>query len=250
MRKRSNAVCVISLHAVLFLSVLLSGCAGEEEARQYAAQLAAILTSYQQHVDAQIKAQTEAYDDLFSELDNAALKDQRGQSESERARRTVELADRLLSASEQEYARFTRTRFRETLDAFAEEEFAKNRDIVTRDLESYRRFLAGTQELRQQAAEISQLEKQFTDLSKKAGPLDEIQRLAAFRGEVKSRLDKLICDESKTEQKDLQDNIVAANKKLNDSATPDSEKLLLAADKARAEAALSQVKSRLAGCSK
>ena len=50
----------------------------------------------------------------------------------------MELSDRLLTSNVEGPAGFTRTRFREALAAFAEREYAKNREMVTRDLDSYR----------------------------------------------------------------------------------------------------------------
>ncbi len=227
------------------LCTLMTGCAGEEQARQYAAQLAAILKSYQDNVDKHLKAQVAAYESLAKALDESASRDVQRTSETDREERAVQLADQLLSASAEEYSSFTRTRFREALGAFAEREFGKNRDMVTRDLDSYRRFLVGTQDLQQEAADVGQLEKQFTDLSKKSGTVDQIKRLAAFGQDVKSKYDKLLCDGSKSEQKDLQDNIAALDKKIADAGTKESDKPNLTAEKAKAQAALQQVNDRL-----
>jgi uncharacterized phage infection (PIP) family protein YhgE len=238
-----------SLSLTLALAcLLLAGCGGEKEAREYAAQLAAILKNYQAQVDKHLQAQVDAYNDLARVLDVAATDDAKGISETDRRERSLAFADQLLSMGNSQFEGLTRTQFRETLDAFAKVEVARNRAMVTRDLDSYRRFLEGTQDLEQATADIAQLEKQFADLSKKSGAVDQIKRLAAFGQDVKSRYDRLLCDGSKSEQQELQDQIAALDKQLSDPATKDPEKLKLTAQKTNSQAALKQVNDRIQAC--
>jgi hypothetical protein len=239
----------IKLLSLAVLCMLMTGCAGEQEAREYAGQLAAILSNYQNNVDRHIRAQMAAYEQLSRELDDAAIRDAQRSSETEREQRTVQLSDQLLSASPGEFSAFTRTRLREALGDFADREFEKNREMVTRDLDSYRRFLLGTQDLARESADVSQLETQFSDLSRKSGAVDQIKRLAAFGQDVKDKYGKLLCDGSKAEQKDLQDNIAALDKKLTDPGTSASDKPALTAEKTKAQGALQLVNNRLSSCS-
>ncbi len=244
MRSRRN------LLPVTMLGLLAAGCGGEKEARQYAAELAAILQNYQASVQKHMQEQQTAYEKLAHELDKAEQKDSRGNSDLEREQRVVALADQLLSDSPAQAAAFTRTRLREALEPYAATESAKNREMVTRDLDAYRRFLTGIQDLEKEAADISQLQKQFVNLSKKSGSLDQIKQLAAFGQDVHGKYEQMLCDGSKSEQTDLQSNLTALDTKI--AAASDTDKPALEAAKAKVNADLSKVNARisqLSGCS-
>ena len=118
-------------YILIIIAAVLTGCGGEEQAREYAAQLAAILQAYQNKVESHIKAQTEAYDAIARELDTAARQDVLGNLDTERNERIMTLRENLSSSDER--SKFTRIQLKQALNDYAQSEFSQNREMVTQE---------------------------------------------------------------------------------------------------------------------
>ena len=131
---------------------------------------------------------------------------------------------------------------RESLYAYGQIEFHENRELVTMELDAYKRFLAGAQHLEQESAGIGQLQKQLEDLSKNKGWFQSMKDAAAFGQKVKEEYDRLLCDQSKSQEKDLNNAIAAIDEKLRKATAAD--RAPLTAEKAKLEAGLKEVQTR------
>ncbi|MBL0161560.1 MAG: hypothetical protein IPP47_31490 [Bryobacterales bacterium] len=222
-----------------------SGCGGEKEAREYAEQLAAILKTYQQKVDAQMKTQADAYSQLAKTLDRAEKEDSIGGLDSDRLERVLTLRDELTSIPASDPVPLTASKLRQMLLEYGQIEFSENEKMLTAELEAHNQSLAGVSDLERDATAIRQLRKQLEDLSKGKNVARQIRDAAAFGQQVHREYNRLRCEGAKGQEKDLNEAIGAIKKKL-DAASDDAA---LKTTQNKLEAALSAVTAQLAKCS-
>jgi hypothetical protein len=203
----------ISALSVLASVVLMTGCS-DAVAQKYAEQLAATLKKYQASVDDQIRVQVTSYDTLAKILSAGAEQDSLGQLETERLEDVTQLKDGLLSANERKRLELNESRLRDRLMAYARHDFDNSRASMTAELDGYKRFLAGLQDLDQDAANITALVKLLTDLSEKRSPAARLKEAGAFAEVVKDNVTKLECAGLTSQETDVSVVVTSLTAKL------------------------------------
>lgn len=222
--------------AVAGLAILgLTGCGGEDVAQKYAAQLAIVLKSYQAQVDKQLAAQVDTYRKLAQDLDTAAGRDVLGSLDTERAEREIALRDQLLDPNPRTRLRATSTSLRGVMLDYAEHEYATNKQVVTAELDGYKRFLAGIQDLQQESINIAQLRKLLEDLSVKKAAWTHMKEVVSFGQSVKDNFDKLQCDAAKADVTRLTHEISGFDEKIKAAQTDKDRQTLEDAKKSSSD---------------
>src|SRR5205814_2267617 len=104
--------------------------------------------------------------------------------------------------------------------------------------------LATVQDLHQESATIEQLQKQLGDLAKPKGWFQSMKDMAAFGQKVKAEYDRLLCEESKSEEKELKTAIADIDGKLKAAG---ADTVSLNAEKTQLQVRLGQAQARKQG---
>ncbi len=187
---------------VIAASMLVTGCS-DTVAREYAIQVSATLQKYQESVDEQIRAQLTGYGKIAKILDHAGEQDALGQLETERLESVTKLKDDLLLETPSKRLELNESRLRDALMRYARHDFETNRTSVSQELDSYKRFMAGLQDLDQESANIRILAKLLTDLSEKKGSIDRVKEARQFGQAVQANVTTLQCAGLSAEETDL-----------------------------------------------
>jgi hypothetical protein len=234
---------------LLLLTLALAGC-GDETARQYAAQLAEILKSYEAKIDKQMAAQETTYTALAKDLDDAEQRDTSGGQDSERLERELVLRDQLTDPDARRRITMNSTRLRNLISSYVEQDAKLHREQITAEFDAYKRFLASLQDLSQETENVAQLSHMLADLSEKKGVMTRMIELKQFGDQVKQNYDKLKCDGAKAEETRLTAEVAGLTAKAGAAAKPDDKTALTSAvTKAQADlTAVQTQKNAIANC--
>ena len=215
----------INFISVIAASLFVTGCS-DTVAREYAKQVSATLRKYQESVDEQIRAQLTGYGKIAKILDHAAEQDVLGQLETERLESVTKLKDGLLLETPSKRLELNESRLRDTLMRYARHDFEVNRTSVSQELDGYKRFMAGLQDLDQESANLRILAKLLSDLSEKKGAIDRVKEATQFGQAVQDNFTKLQCAALTAEEKDLAAVLAGFDAKLSAPGKEDDPKAL------------------------
>lgn len=224
-------------------SVFLTGCGGDATAEKYAAQLASVLKSYQDSIGTHTKAQQQSYENIAKLLEKYSEMDASGSLDSERAERQRLMLDQLLDGDPKRQLHVNGTNLKQALADYANLEFAANKQTITAEMDSYKRFLVGIQGLQQESDNINQFKTLLEDLSKKKTGMTSMKEAIAFGQTVKDSYNKLQCEAVKAEITTLTADSTAAATKLS-AAKTEADKQSLTADNEAAKKKLDNAKLR------
>jgi hypothetical protein len=171
---------------VLGLAVLAAGC--DKDALRLAQEALALLGNYEQQLDRKLAAERAAYAGQ-AQVQAQAQRDQVIESlAQERVERARTLALDFLEGQKRV------TRWREPLRDYANADYRQQRDLLLQALETEGQSLAQIQKVELDRQKVAALRTALTALTKKAGLVEQAQAVADFAKDVKTDLDKLVCD--------------------------------------------------------
>ena len=138
----------------------------------------------------------------------------------------TKLKDDLLLETPSKRLELNESRLRDTLMRYARHDFETNRTSVSQQLDSYKRFMAGLQDLDQESANLRILAKLLSDLSEKKGAIDRVKEARRFGQAVQDNFTKLQCAGLTAEEKDLAAVLAGFDAKLTAPGKEDDPKAL------------------------
>jgi hypothetical protein len=176
----------------LCLLTLLTGCV-DKEAREYAATLSALLTSYQSDIRKRIQTEERFYRDSANDFREEADTDVNRSLSLERDERSRELLAELQEKGRPPSTAFLQQRLRD----YGNMDFDASRKVLERETSAQADFLAGLHDLDGHAKSIGALNKAVKDLAKAPSTLDQLKQLQVFVTGVKTEIDRMDCDDIK-----------------------------------------------------
>ena len=219
-------------------SLVLSGCSGDEEAREYAKGLIAILKTYQTELQGKMAAEQKAYRALVKVYGGAADSDMLASLSTDRKERGDRLAEQAIKGGTP-----GGVALRDALKDYADRETDATRELLTRESDNYDKYLSSMNKLAVDADAVEHAESAVEVLTKKPSLVDDLKFLKEYGTAAKSCLDELTC-------KSLADELKAAKADQTNTA----KVLKPAADEAARQARLTltikgiEARQKQAGC--
>lgn len=213
-------------------ALVLCGCKGEQEARDYALGLIDVLKTYQAELEAKSGGELAAYKKLATIYGQAADTDLLASLKTERSERGDRLAD-LAAAGKTP----TVTAIKDTLKDYAVHDTDATHDLLTRESDNYDKYLSTLNQISVDSDGIAVASKALEVLTRKPTLIQELEFFKTFGASAKSCLDEMICG-------DLATQLATANASLAAATDP--------AKKAALTARVTDIKNReqAAGCDK
>ncbi|MEO8125780.1 MAG: hypothetical protein ABJF23_01100 [Bryobacteraceae bacterium] len=213
--------------------LVLSGCQGEEEAREYAKGLVAVLRTYQAQLQAKAGAEQKAYKTLAMIYGDAADSDLIASLNVERRERGDRLADLAASGKTP-----TGTAIVDLLKDYASRDAESTRELLTRESHNYDKYLITLNKLSVDGDTIESAAKSLEVLTTKPSVLNELKFLKDFGSSAKGCLDESICRDLANALKTPEANLANPAKVIQDDpvkekARTDALKAMIAPLKAR-----------------
>ncbi|MEO8371109.1 MAG: hypothetical protein ABI806_18135 [Candidatus Solibacter sp.] len=231
--RKITAISMLSL-----VSLMLSGCTGDEEAREYAKGLLAILRTYQTELESKMAAEQKAYRALVKVYSGAADADLLASLSTDRKERGDRLSELAITGKTP-----GGVALRDALKDYANREADDTHELLTRESDNYDKYLSSLNKLAVDADAVEQAETAVEALTRKPSLIGELKFLKEYGTAAKSCLDELTC-------KSLADEMKAAKSSQTDTA----KVLKAAADEAARQARLSlaikgiEARQKQAGC--
>jgi hypothetical protein len=193
----------------LLTSIALTGCKGEEEAREYAKGLIDILKAYQGELEAKAGAEQKAYKSLAKIYGEAADNDLLSSLSTERRERGDRLADLALTGKAP-----TNTALKDFLKEYASRETESTRELLFRESDNYDKYLSTLNKLSIDGDSIEAAIKALETLTKKPSLIQELKFLREYGASAKSCLDEMLCKSLAAELKAAEESLSDPNKVL------------------------------------
>lgn len=173
---------------VLCVSLGLTGCE-DKDAQQYAAQLIAVLDSYQEQVDTKVTAEKDSYKELAAVYERAREQNIQATLEDERIERSRKLASEMAAADHLP----RNTEILGSLHDYAAYDFGSTKDFLQIEADAQAQFLGDIEALEFESETIDDLRASLKQLAKPKGRLKRLSDAATFAQNTKEEFDKLIC---------------------------------------------------------
>jgi len=230
----------IAISMLSLVSLALSGCSGDEEAREYAKGLLAVLQTYQTEIEGKMAAEQKAYRALVKVYSGAADADMLASLSTDRKERGDRLAELAMTGKTP-----GGVALRDALKDYANREADATHELLTRESDNYDKYLSSLNKLSVDADAVEQAESAVEVLTRKPSLISELKFLKEYGTAAKSCLDELTC-------KSLADEMKAAKADQTNAA----KILKVAADEAARQARLAatikgiEARQKQAGCAK
>ena len=220
--------------------LILAGCQGEEEAREYAKGLVSVLHTYQEQLEAKAGGEQKAYKTLAKIYGDAADSDLLASLNTDRRERGDHLAD--LAAGGRTP---TGTALIDSLKDYASKDAESARELLTRESENYDKYLSTLNKLSVDGDTIENASNALEALTTKTSVWNELKFLKDFGSTAKGCLDESIC-------KDLANALKGPQAKLDDTSKvlPDAGKEKARKDALNATIASLKARQKSTGCEK
>jgi hypothetical protein len=230
----------IAISMLSLAALVLSGCKGEDEAREYAKGLLAVLQKYQAELEGKMAAEQKAYRALVKVYSGAADADMLASLSTDRKERGDRLSELALTGKTP-----GGVTLRDSLKDYANREIDATHELLLREGDNYDKYLSSLNKLAVDAAAVEQAESAVEALTKKPSLVDEVKSLKEFGSAAKSCLDELTC-------KSLADELKAAKAAQADPAKVLKPAGAETARQARLTGAIKSIEARQkqAGCDK
>jgi hypothetical protein len=193
--------------------LVLSGCQGEEEAREYAKGLVAVLKTYQEQLEAKAGGEQKAYKTLAKIYGQAADSDLLASLNIERRERGDRLADLAVAGRTP-----TGTAILDSLKDYASRDAESTHELLTRESDNYDKYLSTLNRLSVDGDTIENAANALEALTRKPSVLQEVRFLKDFGSAAKGCLDESICKDLANALKAPQANLADPSKVLSDPA--------------------------------
>jgi hypothetical protein len=221
--------------------LILSGCQGEEEAREYAKGLMAVLQTYQGQLQAKAGGEQIAYRTLAKIYGQAADSDLLASLNTERRERGDRLADLAVTGKTP-----TGTAILDSLKDYASRDVESTHELLTRESDNYDKYLSTLNKLSVDGDTIENATNALEALTRKPSVVKELKFLKDFGSSAKGCLDESIC-------KDLANALKAPQASLADDSkviTDDKAKEQARKDALNATIASLKARQKSLGCEK
>jgi len=168
--------------------LVLSGCTGEEEAREYAKGLVDVLKTYQTQLESKSAGEQKAYKNLAKIYGEAADSDLLASLNTERRERGDRLADLAAGGKTP-----TGTTIVDSLKEYSVREAESTRELLTRESENYDKYLSTLNRLSVDGNTIENAANALDALTRKPSLIQELKFLKDFGSTAKGCLDESIC---------------------------------------------------------
>ncbi|WP_321473561.1 hypothetical protein [uncultured Paludibaculum sp.] len=185
--------------------LILGGCKGEAEAREYAKGLMEVLKTYEAELQGKTAAEQKAYRALAAIYSGAADSNLLASLNTDRKERGDRLADQSISRSTPRGSAL-----QDDLKDYASREIDATHELLTRESDNYDKYLSSLNKLSVDADAVEQAVQAMEVLTEKPSLLGELKFIKDFGVAAKSCLDELTC-------KSLSDQLASAKSDQSDS---------------------------------
>jgi hypothetical protein len=186
----------LSTILLVLISVVLSGCSGDKEAREYAAKLIPVLDAYQEQLSQKIKAEEDSYDELAANYEEYRRKDITLRLASERNTRSADLGEEIANAGKAP----TLSKILDGLQKYADNDFKASKEILEEGLDARSKYLTDLESLEIELQKIKLLKESLKELSKEKKDFKQFQQATGFLLKTDAEVNKLLCVDLKKEK--------------------------------------------------
>lgn len=226
---RANALAIVLMVGTL----TTAGCAGRQDAQDYAKKLGVVLKAYQEQVNQKVKAEQASYKRLAGIYGRAQDEDARESLWLERSELSQQIADQLKGGAGSPSI----FEIRGLLKKYADTDIQLMRKLLERESAENAEALATLVSLDVETKKIESLTKALDALAEPRSTSQQLKELAAFAGQVDAEVKKLACAELAEQLKAAKEQKTAAEKAAKEATD---------AQKAAAEAKVKQLEDRVA----
>lgn len=196
----------LSTILLVLISLALSGCGSDKEAREYAAKLIPVLDAYQEQLSQKIKAEEDAYDELAANYEEYRREDITLRLASERNTRSADLGEEIANAGKAP----TLSKILDGLQKYADNDFKASKEILEEGLDARSKYLTDLESLEIELQKIKLLKESLKELSKGKKDFQQFQEATDFLLKTDAEINKLLCVDLKKEKDALTKDQTAA----------------------------------------